>query len=126
MDRALHDQQIVQIGQNMLDRDATGRFSADPCGQNELALPKAERAAARHAGEDRDVEDPDRDDCIHRACAKKRGDQYRNHQRGKGKDQIIAPHDELVQPAALPCAGCQPEGHAKPNANAHGHQCHRQ
>ena len=89
-----------------------------------IERPERQRAPARDAGEDGDVEDADGEDRVGGGRAVTRGDQDRDDERGEGKDQVIAAHDHLIEQAAAPRGGRQPEGHADDQPDANGHHRH--
>ena len=65
LDGALHDQQVRDVGQDVLDRDPRRALAGDARRQDEVARPERQRAAPRvSAREDRDVEDADGDDGV--------------------------------------------------------------
>ena len=86
----------------------------------------ATRAGQGDAREDRNVENPDRDDRIGGRGAEDRGDQDRDHERGKSEDKVIAAHHHFVEEASAVGRG----QHLHPGRRAElddasGDACHR-
>jgi hypothetical protein len=92
-------------------------------GEDEFARPQRQRAAARDAGEDRNVEDADGDDGVDRAGAEDRGDHHRRQQGREGEDDVGGAHQHLVGDAAF-CRRPAAERHADGHTDADRDQRH--
>ena len=125
LDRPLHDQQVGQVGQYMLDRDAGRALAADPCGEHEVERPQRQRSGAHQPGKDGDVENADGDDGVDRRGADDGRDHDRDQQRGKGEDQIVETHHHVIEQATPGGSGEQPQRHPAEHANPDGKQSHR-
>ena len=108
----------------MLERDPRGGFARHAGRHDELALPQRQRGAAGDAGEDRDVEDADGDDRVDRPGPEDSCDQDGDNDGRKGKDQIIAAHDNFIHEAPTPRRSPEPQWHARAHADPHCHQRH--
>ena len=124
LDRRLHDQKAGDVGQDVLHADETATFARDTRGHDIIQCPERQRPAPRHTGENRDVEDADGQDCIEGRGAEDSGDQDGDDQRGKGEDQVVAAHDDFVQPATVPGRCRKTQRHARANADADRDQRH--
>ena len=61
LDRRLHHQEAGDVRHHVVQGNQQGSLAGRARGQDEVALPDLQGGAARNAGEDRDVEDPDGD-----------------------------------------------------------------
>ena len=122
LDRPLHDQQVGQVGQNMLHRDPGSALAADTRGEHEVERPQRQRPAPHQTGKNGDVENTDSDDSVDRRRADNGRDHDRDQQRGKGEDQIVKAHHHVVEQAAPRCSGEQPQRHPAQHANPDGQQ----
>jgi hypothetical protein len=88
----------------MLGRMCSTEMRAAPCRRcAPRGCSRASRAAAPaagDAGEDGDVEDADGEDRVGGRRPVARGDQDGDHEAGEGEDQVVAAHDDLVEPGS--------------------------
>ena len=89
LDRPLHDQEVGHVRQDVLDRDPRRALARHPRRLDEVPRPERQRRAAGQPGEDRHVEDADRDDRVQRRGPEDRGDhdgdEERRERRRRGR-----------------------------------------